>query len=244
MNIVIVNGWAMPSSIWSDFCSLLSDKITSKNCKIIDIDRCLNIKSWLRYLDDSIEPDTLLIGWSLGGMLALEYAHQHPDKLRGICCLHMNPKFVVADDWPAAMAPEEFEAFKQLANRDDKVGVKKLIKQFSFLTTTKGLDAISDLKALKSTFSVESIPRLDVLNQSLGLLESLDVRGRISALEIPQYYLLGEHDQLVPQAAVNQIQALNHSARVELLKGVSHFPCYSAAERIVASMTEFAGELN
>ncbi|UZE97089.1 alpha/beta fold hydrolase [Alkalimarinus alittae] len=244
MQIAIINGWAMPSVIWSGFCDLLSTKMRYESHKIIDIDRCLSVEQWVQYLDEMIEHDTLLIGWSLGGMLALEYVHRHPAKIRGLCTLQMNPKFVAAHDWPSAMTEDVFGEFKQLAASDRQADVKRLIKQFSFLVTAKGFDALDDLKALKPIFSVDSIPITNVLSQSLDLLESLDVRDKISTLERPQLHLLGEHDQLVPQSVFKQLTELNRHANVELIEGVSHLPCYSAAERIVVPMTKFAGGLS
>lgn len=244
MNIVILNGWAMPSGIWAQFCDLLKSNITYKSCRVIDIDRCLSTEQWVQYLDERVEPDTLLMGWSLGGMLAIEYAHQRPERIRSVCTLQTNPKFVVGDDWSSAMTQEAFNGFRQLAGSDDIAGVKTLIKRFSFLTTTQGLDGIGDLKALKTTFSVESIPANNILCQSLELLEQLDVRDKISTLKVPQLHLLGEVDQLVPQSVSEQIKQLNSGAYVELIEGVSHCPCYSAAERMVTRVAKFAGELN
>ncbi len=244
MNIVILNGWAMPSGIWAQFCDLLKSSITYTTCRVIDIDRSFNASEWMEYLDDLIEPDTLLIGWSLGGMLALEYAHQYPEKLRGICSLQMNPKFVAASDWPSGMAAETFQAFKLLANSEEQTDIKRLISQFSFLVTAKGVDALGDLKALKVRFSVGAIPSVDVLSRSLELLELLDVRDKISTLTVPQLHLLGERDQLVPSSVFKSLASLNGRAHVEVLDGVSHCPCYSASERMVARIAAFSGGLN
>ena len=244
MNIVILNGWAMPFGIWAHFCDLLKSNITYKSCSVIDIDRCLGVDQWSQYLDDLIQPDTLIVGWSLGGMLAIDYAHQHPEKLRGVCTLQTNPKFVATDDWPSAMTHEAFDGFKQLAGSEAKADINNLIKRFAFLTTAQGLDGIGDLRALKTTFSVDAIPTQEILCQSLELLEQLDVRDQISTLKVPQFHLLGECDQLVPQSVFEQIKALNSGARIELIEGVSHCPCYSAAERIVTRVAKFMGDLN
>ncbi|MFD2229255.1 alpha/beta fold hydrolase [Alkalimarinus sediminis] len=243
MNIVILNGWAMPSGIWAHFCDLLKANSLFQSCNIIDIDRGLSAEQWLHYLDGLISPDTLLIGWSLGGMLAVEYAGQYPAKICGVCTLQMNPKFVATDEWSTAMAADEFEAFKQLASSDDIADVKTLIKRFSFLVTARGMDG-GDLRALKKVFTYDSVPPNDVLCQSLELLASLDAREKISTLEVPQLHLLGERDQLVPESVFKRVKALNDSAHVELLEGVAHCPCYSAASLIEQRVTKFAGALN
>ncbi len=244
MNVVIINGWAMPIGIWHEFCDSLKIYPAYDHCRVIDIDRRLNLSEWIQYLDTIIKPDTLLIGWSLGGMLAVEYADQHPEKIRGLCTLQMNPKFVAGPDWSSAMAPKVFQEFKQLAGCDNDADAKSLVKRFGFLVTTKGFDARGDLQKLKARFSVSSIPSVDVLRQSLELLETLDVRSKLNTINTPQLHLYGEHDQLVPKAVVNDIKALNDQTKIELIEGMSHLPCYSATNVLIKRINEFSGDLN
>ncbi|WP_250654883.1 alpha/beta fold hydrolase [Alkalimarinus coralli] len=253
MNIVIINGWGMPSGIWAGFCDLLNAHIAYKRCKVIDIDRTLSVSEWVDYLNDIVEPDTLLVGWSLGGMLALEYAYQHPQNIRGVCLMQVNPKFVAGPDWSTAMDYGVFQAFKGLAGSENEADIKRLISRFSFLVTAGGVDALGDLKALKKCFSVDSVPTAKVLYQSLELLESLDVRNRLKDLKVPLLHLFGEQDQLVPVDVACQVDSAlqrselvckgrHFSRRVELIPEMSHFPCVSAADLVVKQIVRFIGE--
>lgn len=240
MNVVIINGWAMPESIWGAFCRLLKVNSAFDSCQVLSIDKNLSASEWVAYLDEHIEPDTFLIGWSLGGMLAVEYACQHSEKIKGLCTLQMNPKFVVAPDWLPAMTSNEFQAFRSLAEKD----AKSMIKHFGFLVTAKGADALSDLKKLNRGFTVNTLPSVDVFLQSLELLEMLDVRSKLTSLSVPQLHIYGEQDQLVPQKVSGQVKSLNEQMRVELIPGLSHFPCYGAANLVTERIHAFAGDLH
>ena len=240
MNVVIINGWAMPSGIWCDFCDQLKTIVAYDDCQIIDIDRCLTSNEWVQSLDEIIKPNTLLIAWSLGGMLALEYAHRYPEKIVGLCTLQMNPKFVTGSGWSSAMESGAFQEFKQLAECD----AKSMTKRFGFLVIAKGLDSLGDLKKLKQNFTASTIPSVDVLQNSLELLETLDARAKLGTLRLPQLHIYGENDQLVPKATAKQVEALNDQVHIELIEGVSHFPCYSAASRIIERISKFAGGLS
>ena len=244
VNVVIINGWAMPSGIWHEFCDSLKKNSIYDHCRVVDIDLCLSANEWVQYIDELIKPDTLLMGWSLGGMLAVEYAHQHPEKMRGLCTLQMNPKFVAEPGWPTAMTPSVFQEFKQLAAGDEEVDAKKMVKRFGFLVTTKGLDALGDLKKLKTHFSVSSTPSSDTLSQSLELLDTLDARNKLATIDAPQLHIYGEHDQLIPKTVAKQVKALSDRAQIEVIDGVSHLPCYSANRLLIKRINEFAGGLN
>lgn len=244
MNVVIINGWAMPFGIWHEFCDSLKISPTYDHCRVIDIDRRLNLSEWIQYLDTIIKPDTLLIGWSLGGMFAVEYAHQHPEKIRGLCTLQMNPKFVAEPEWPTAMTQRVFQEFKQLIESGKEADAKKMVKRFGFLVSTKGIDALADLKKLKTHFSVSSIPSSDTLSQSLELLDTLDVRNKLAMIVSPQLHIYGEHDQLIPMTAAKQVKALSDRAHIEVIDGVSHLPCYSATSLLIKRINEFVGGFN
>ena len=240
MNIVILNGWAMPACVLNEICERL-EALTLCTCiRVIDIDRSLTAKQWVQYLDESIIENTLLIGWSLGGMLAVEYAHEYPEKLRGLCTLQMNPKFIAATDWSCAMSMDTFSEFKQLAAYD----AKTMVKRFGFLVTAKGDDALSDFKQLKRTFVAGTLPSTEVLQRGLELLETVDVRNKLSELALPQLHIYGEQDQLVPNEVKKQMELLSGQTNVTLLAGMSHLPCYGSAQSVVDLIHEFAGGLS
>ncbi len=246
INIVLINGWAMPKNIWEGFIDKLEAQANFGSVRVVDIDRCMTVKEWVNYLDDLVQPNTLLIGWSLGGQLAVEYSAQHPEKLVGLCTLQMNPKFVVSSDWPHGMAMETFFEFKRLAEYD----AVKMVKRFGFLVTAKGHEALQDLKQLQKMFIADTLPPVDVLLQGLELLETLDVRAVISEISFPQLHIYGESDQLVPCAVAASMSSFISTkddlekGDVELVAGLSHFPCLGSVTQVIDRICKFSGGLS
>ena len=243
VNIVLINGWAMPGGIWDEVFNKLVALPGCSSTQVVNLDRSLSIKQWMRYLDDLIPRNTLLIGWSLGGMLATEYAAQYPEKLRGLCTLQMNPKFVASEEWPSAMSEALFSEFKGLIEQD----INALVKRFGFLVTARANDAIKDLKRLKRQFKADALYSVEVLKNSLEHLECMDVRRRLDALKLPQLHIYGDQDQLVPVEVASQVQSLFAQQRglevVEIIPNMSHYPCYGAAPKVVERIDKFVGEL-
>jgi len=52
-----------------------------------------------------------VMGWSLGGVIALAWALAHPDRLRKLVLVGTSPRFVADESWPHAMAPEMLARF-------------------------------------------------------------------------------------------------------------------------------------
>ena len=65
-------------------------------------------------LDDTFEPagpPLTIVGWSLGGLVAMRWALARPDRVRRLVLVATSPRFVARDDWPHAMAPETLDRF-------------------------------------------------------------------------------------------------------------------------------------
>src|SRR5690606_24277631 len=60
-----------------------------------------------------------VLGWSLGGLVALRLALTHPARVRSVITTGTSPRFVSAPGWPAAMAPEVLEKFSEVLREDE-----------------------------------------------------------------------------------------------------------------------------
>ncbi|MGJ8524720.1 putative aminoacrylate hydrolase RutD [Halomonadaceae bacterium LMG 33818] len=73
-----------------------------------------------------------LVGWSLGGMLAVALAHRYPAMVTGVVTLGANACFSTQIDWPNAMPRATFEQFYQRFQRSPQ----RTLKRFAFLCTS------------------------------------------------------------------------------------------------------------
>lgn len=73
-----------------------------------------------------------LVGWSLGGMLAVALAHRYPESVTGVITLGANACFSTQADWPNAMPRSTFEQFYKRFQRSPE----RALKRFAFLCTS------------------------------------------------------------------------------------------------------------
>jgi len=53
------------------------------------------LEGMLEHLDVS---SAALVGWSLGGFIATEYAHRHPDKVDALVMIETSARFIMTDN--------------------------------------------------------------------------------------------------------------------------------------------------
>lgn len=187
----------------------------------------------IAWLLQRIPPGAVLIGWSLGGAIALLFADACPGHLGAVVTIATNPRFLRAADWPHAMDPVEFAAFRAaiVGERADGLG------RFAALQARGDHRPREVLRQLRSATAHGA--RDDDLLRALDLLATLDLRGVLAGLELPVLHILGECDVLVPPAVGADCLRLQPHACVWVAQGVSHAPFLSRGEAVGARIREF-----
>jgi malonyl-CoA O-methyltransferase len=181
-------------------------------------------------------PDgAVLVGWSLGGQLAIELAVRNPKLVAALVTLGSNPCFVATGDWPG-MNSRDFCAFRAGYLEDPIAGLRRFdLLQSGGAANRRGL--LRELQGQRRALPGEE------LQAGLAWLAQLDQRDRLRQLAIPQLHLLAERDALVPGAALAaQLEELlsgNSLAEVQLLEGASHVSPLDVPAAVTARIGEF-----
>lgn len=231
MRFVLINGWSGNAAMWQSFQALFSD---DDQIEIIDLDQALSADGWMEEIDQHVQDNDVLMGWSLGGELAIRYAAKTSKALRALCLLQTNPCFVQQEDWTSAMPAALFAEFDHLVNSDD---MNAVLKQFSFMMVQGSDQLRSDRKALKRDYESQEISNSEVLIQGMKLLRNLDVRSELAQLQLPVLSVLGAEDQLVPVGLAESLASSVDS--VVVIDGMAHLPCYTWREKVFTAMMEF-----
>ena len=221
-DILFFNGWSLGKDFVEGFVRQLAD---GRSYKIIEIDERFLDDCWMRPLASLVQPNTILAGWSLGGMLAIRFAHYLENSkvpYLKLITLMAAPGFVRSASWPQAMPPELFHAFEE-SSEDDR----KLSKTFPYLMTAHSSNAQRAVD--RELFSgvkkhyVDSLQTSSLRARTLALLKNLDVIDELAGLTRPVLMLFGVEDQLVPQASASAVQERFSRHHVLLMDGECHY---------------------
>ncbi|MBX2807428.1 MAG: alpha/beta fold hydrolase [Cellvibrionaceae bacterium] len=197
--LVLLHGWGCDSRCWEPLLAVLC-QWTQVNTLDLDY-RAHTPDSVCAQLLDKLPPRCLLMGWSLGGMIATRLACCAPERVQGLIALATNSQFVADERWPTAMAPDTFDAFSAAATKEPAA----LLQRFATLVTLGDRHARAQRRWLSQRLLAED-PQ--TLRAGLSLLAAFDNRDCLSHLPMPAVFYFGERDALVPAAAAAKLQSL------------------------------------
>ncbi len=176
-----------------------------------------------------------LVGWSLGGQLALQLAAEPALGVRRLVLLASSPRFVSSDDWPHGMEPAVMRHFAAQLQRDPAGTVADFLQLL--VRGSAGADAA--LAALQSALAQAGPLQPEALAASLGLLEHNDLRQLARGIDVPTLLIAGQYDRVTPAAASWALARMLPRARCLELKRAGHAPFLSHPREVIAAVRAF-----
>ena len=236
--ILFLHGWGMNSGVWTPAAQYLQEHFPdshiiavdlpgygqSRNCDQQVPDGHYNSVSLAQCLAFLLEgKDTTLIGWSMGGLVALETARQFPQTVSRLILVSSSPRFVQGDDWPYAVKASVFEEFYQYLEEDHRATLKRFLAIQAMGSDT----ARKDIKTLQQQLEQRGEPDPSALKEGLNMLLKEDKRALLSEIkDIPIDLICGERDTLVNIKAQQQL-AQQSNIKLHAVAGAGHAPFIS-----------------
>ncbi|WP_082859187.1 malonyl-ACP O-methyltransferase BioC [Microbulbifer sp. Q7] len=239
MNLALIHGWGSDVRCWQPLLQAL--EVVGGQVVNIELPGfgARAAEPWpetgdlLAQLDAQLPEDCLLLGWSLGGMLAARLAATS-GKVRALVSIAANGSFVVRDDWPG-MDEDVFAEFC----RAQREMPEKNLSRFAGLQARGDGQMRALLKTLKRWQPV-SIPQS--WYTALACLGELDNRALLQQLPVPALHILGCKDALVPAAAAKKMHA--PGAQVTVIAESGHCPHLSQPEAVARLIRSFVSSLD
>ena len=223
--LVLLHGWGFHSGVWTDFAEELARR---HHVHLIDLPGHGHSRdAFMGSLDETIDQiaqvvpaSSLVVGWSLGGLLAQGLARRYSAKVRSIALVSTTPCFLRRDDWSHAMAPETLDDFAA-GLRDDPGNT---LERFVRLNTFNVVEARPAIRALASSLSERPMASLQALAAGLALLREADLRRDSAQLRAPVVVIHGARDRIVPVEAGRWLARETPGATLVELEASAHLP--------------------
>ncbi len=179
-----------------------------------------------------------LLGWSLGGQLAMTLAQRYPEKFGRLILVASSPRFVAGPDWPQGMAEELFRGFSQ----DLKADHQGTWRRFLALEVLGTRSAKRDLQHLRQIASAHPAPTAPTLAAGLELLRRTDLRSKLNAIHQATLVLGGSRDRLVPPAAIDWLASRLPNGQATLMAGCGHAPFVGDPDGFSQQVADFLAD--
>jgi pimeloyl-[acyl-carrier protein] methyl ester esterase len=243
--LVLLHGWAMHSGLFAPLADALRRHYT---LHLVDLpghgrartdERPFALAPVAAGLAAML-PRAIWLGWSLGGLVALQAAQAHPWRVRGLAMLAAPPRFCRGADWPAGMDPAVFEQFAADLDRD----YAGTLDRFLALEAQGSDHMRAELRTLRQQVHAVGDPAPRALAEGLAILHDADLREGLPRLAMPSLWIGGRRDRLVAPAAMQAAAASAPGATHVEIAGAGHAPFLTHADAVVAALAAFARRLD
>jgi len=241
--LVLLHGWAMHSGMWGPVAAALAPRFRVHAVDLPGHGHSAAVTPWT--LDTVVgevaaafagdDAPLTVVGWSLGGAVALRWALAAPQRIGRLALVCTTPCFVARPDWPDAMAGAT------LAQFGDELAVAYRLTLLRFLTLQmRGSDdGRATLAAMRAQLFARPDPAPAVLAAALAELAATDLRAAAPEIRQPALVVAGERDTLAPCAAGAWLARAMPDARFTAIAGAAHAPHLSHPAAFAAALDGF-----
>lgn len=264
--LVLLHGWGLNLRVWDGLAAALQDRF-----RIVALDlpghgrsdwlpeRCSLAEqaAQIRETLAAITERHFLLGWSLGGQIALRLAADRPAGLDRLVLVATTPRLPAAPDWPYG-APAERLAQQAAGLRADYQRTVSDFLELQVRGSAEAAAALSQLRAalfghgtprvyntprpgtgLEQRLENPDPPRLDALACGLELLRDTDLRPLLGQITLPTLVIAGQYDRVTMPAASHALAEALPNARYAEIRRAAHAPFLSHLPQLSALLTGF-----
>jgi pimeloyl-[acyl-carrier protein] methyl ester esterase len=236
--LILLHGWGMTSAV---FAGLSEQLATSYRLLAPDLrghgnsepgfgyaltDLAGDLTEWCEVLNLQ---EAALLGWSLGGQVALALCPALDGRLRRLMLVATTPRFAAADDWPHGLPDGRVRVMVRNLKKAPRLTVEDFwYSQFTGETPLPPTGMLTEAEQGLSSL----LATLDTLRQS-------DLRAVLAGIELPTLVLQGGADSITLPAAGGYLAEHLPQGQLVIWEEAGHAPFLTAPERCAQLIREF-----
>ncbi len=239
-HLTMLHGWGMNGAVFNGVRDALAQRYT---LHIVDLpghgrSQATGINTLAAMVDavaSALPKKSHLLGWSLGGQVALELARRYVRRVDQLVLVATTPCFLQRENWPHAVLPAVLAGFDaRLANN-----YAATIKSFLALQVLNQPNMRDTMTKLQQALAARGGVDPAALNAGLIILKTTDLREQLQNISQPTLVLQGDHDALTPEPAGRWLASHLQDARYVMLAHAAHAPFLSHHDAFLNELNIF-----
>jgi non-heme chloroperoxidase len=212
--------------------------------KSTQLEKPYSILGFIRDLDSLFQKagvdEMILIGWSMGGIISMQYCMDHPDRVKGMVLVATralrNPmfrwrlRFQLLQTWLNLLM--DFAGYSALDYTN------RLEREVSTMLAPATPKQIVDW----AKEDLSKNPRKNIVQVAKSLWD-WEAGERLRTIQVPTLILVGRNDRQTPPALSQYIHSRIPGSRLTILEDCGHYLILERADRVNEEILEFLGEI-
>lgn len=239
---IFLHGWGLHKGIWEPILDKLSPHI---HIRCIDLPG-FGSSDWSEALVDfekaveeverhiqSVESGPVsLLGWSLGGLFAIELARRAQLDIQGLALVASSPKFIADQEWPG-IKENVLTVFQKQLHQDYEATIERFLA-----VQAMGSPLMKrEIRQMHKLITGAPTPQEGALLAGLDWLLRIDLSDAFANLTLPTLRMYGRFDSLVPAAQADFFQ--NPKDTTTIFEHSAHTPFFSEPENFTESLLAY-----
>ena len=243
--LVLLHGWGLNVRVWDGLTAALCGRF-----RIIAVDLPGHGRSvWLPERGSleqqaaqvaesvaAIAAEYSVLGWSLGGQIALQLAAaQHGRGAGRLVLIATTPRLTAGADWPHGAPPERLAAQAAGLAAD----YRRTVSDFLELQVRGSADSAAALAQLRAALFAHGYPGVAALARGLDLLRDTDLRPLLGDISLPTLVIAGQYDRVTLPAASHALADGLPRGRYVEIRRAAHAPFLSHLPELNTLISDF-----
>jgi pimeloyl-[acyl-carrier protein] methyl ester esterase len=236
-SLVLLHGWGMTPRVFDTLSARLQSRYAVHTPVLMSDEQRepFTLESFVQRVSAAAPERCGVLGWSLGGQLALRWARAMPQQVEAVALIDTTPSFVQRDGWMHAVEPGVFQSFAEGLAGDREA----TLKRFTSLQAQGESHIKAAALALRECLASESQVSTPTLQRGLSLLVDTDLRNKLRDIDQDALVIHGECDRLVPIGAGEYLAKTLKRGRMKVIAGAAHAPFITQPAAVAQAVEEF-----
>ncbi len=253
--VVLLHGWCMSSAVWKyQFDGLMGSNPDSMRFLAPDlrghgrsreISGPLNFDSFSEDLIDLFDSLKLskafLVGWSMGGQVALRSFAELSVRLTGLMLVSATPSFTATEDFPYGLAANEASGMRLKVQRNMQRARDGFYTRMFAEKELEGHPAAPEIRSMLSSIP---LPDAAAALDSLDALAGTDMRKLLAAISVPTLIVNGTDDRICLPGASSYLKEHIPGAEQTIYPHCGHAPFLTHSHQFNAEMLRFTRSIS
>lgn len=221
--LLLLPGWGMEAAVWQPLRAELAIEVECVSIDWRGVKGCEEFTERVRADAAQGDAPVAIIGWSLGALVALDFAARYPTLVSKLILIGGTSRFTIDDGYDAGQDPRAvLRMSRQLARDPEKTLRHFYVSMFSNRERARGDDK-RFMADVHDHFAGDTVASLSV---GLDFLQTMDLRDTLSK-QPPMLLIHGEDDMICPLLAAKYVADRTQQATLRVVPQAGHLPFYT-----------------